>query len=65
MKNFEKILDDKKIKKILKRISYQILEGNLDESEIFLVGINKNRVRENLRYKHSNLPTCYRQKRPQ
>ena len=42
MKNFEKILDDKKIKKILKRISYQILEGNLDESEIFLVGIKKN-----------------------
>ncbi len=42
MKNFEKILDDKKIKKILKRISFQILEGNLDESEIFLVGIKKN-----------------------
>ena len=42
MKNSEKILNDKKIKKILKRISYQILEGNLDESEIFLVGIKKN-----------------------
>ena len=42
MKNFEKILDDKKIKKILKRISYQILEGNLDENEIFLIGIKKN-----------------------
>ena len=42
MKNFEKILDDKKIKKILKRISYQILEGNLDESEIFLIGIKTN-----------------------
>lgn len=42
MKNSEKILNDKKIKKILKRISYQILEVNLDESEIFLVGIKKN-----------------------
>lgn len=42
MKNSEKILNDKKIKKILKRISYQILEGNLDESELFLVGIKKN-----------------------
>ncbi len=42
MKNSKKILDYKKIEKILKRISYQIFEGNLDESEIFLVGIKKN-----------------------
>ncbi len=42
MKKSEKILDDKKIKKILKRIAYQILEDNLNESEIFLIGIKNN-----------------------
>ena len=42
MKKSEKILNDKKIKKILKRIAYQILEGNLNESEIFLIGIKNN-----------------------
>ena len=42
MKKSEKILNDKKIKKILKRIAYQILEDNLNESEIFLIGIKNN-----------------------
>lgn len=42
MEKSEKILSDKKIKKILKRIAYQILEGNLNESEIFLIGIKNN-----------------------
>ncbi|MBU86786.1 MAG: phosphoribosyltransferase [Flavobacteriaceae bacterium] len=36
------ILDNKKIKKILTRIAYQIVEINLNESEIFLVGVQKN-----------------------
>lgn len=36
------ILDDDKIKKILIRIAYQIVEINLNESEIFFVGVQKN-----------------------
>lgn len=36
------ILDNDKIKKILIRIAYQIVEINLNESEIFFVGVQKN-----------------------
>ena len=36
------ILDNGKIKKILIRIAYQIVEINLNESEIFFVGVQKN-----------------------
>ena len=37
-----KILDNKKINKIIKRLAYQILEGNLKSDEIILIGIFKN-----------------------
>ena len=36
------ILNNEKIKKILIRIAYQIVEINLNESEIFFVGVQKN-----------------------
>ena len=37
-----KILDNNKINKIIKRLAYQILEGNLKSDEIILIGIFKN-----------------------
>lgn len=40
MKN--KILDQDKINKIVKRLAYQILESNLNSSEIILIGIYEN-----------------------
>lgn len=40
MKN--KILDQDKINKIIKRLAYQILESNLNSSEIILIGIYEN-----------------------
>ena len=40
MKN--KILDKDKINKIVKRLAYQILESNLNSSEIILIGIYEN-----------------------
>ena len=40
MKN--KILNTNKIKKIVKRIAYQIHENNLEYSEIILIGVHKN-----------------------
>jgi len=37
-----KILDQDKINKIVKRLAYQILESNLNSSEIILIGIYEN-----------------------
>jgi pyrimidine operon attenuation protein / uracil phosphoribosyltransferase len=37
-----KILDDKKIRDKIKRLTIQILENNIHESEIILAGINNN-----------------------
>jgi len=37
-----KILNTDQIKKIVKRIAYQILENNLEYSEIILIGVHKN-----------------------
>ena len=37
-----KILDDKQIRHKLKRLTIQILENNINESEIILAGINNN-----------------------
>lgn len=39
-----KILDDKQIRHKLKRLTIQILENNIEESEIILAGINNNGV---------------------
>ncbi len=40
--NKKKILDSKKIKHATLRIAYQILESNMDEKDIYLVGISGN-----------------------
>ena len=42
MKQQNKILNQDKIDKIIKRIAFQIHEKNQNESEIFLIGIYKN-----------------------
>ncbi|MAU63893.1 MAG: phosphoribosyltransferase [Flavobacteriaceae bacterium] len=42
MKEHNKILNQDKIDKIIKRIAFQIHENNQNESEIFLIGIHKN-----------------------
>jgi pyrimidine operon attenuation protein / uracil phosphoribosyltransferase len=39
-----KILDDRQIRHKLKRLTIQILENNIEESEIILAGINNNGV---------------------
>jgi pyrimidine operon attenuation protein / uracil phosphoribosyltransferase len=39
-----KILDDKQIRHKLKRLTIEILENNIEESEIILAGINNNGV---------------------
>jgi pyrimidine operon attenuation protein / uracil phosphoribosyltransferase len=39
-----KILDDRQIRNKLKRLTIQILENNIEESEIILAGINNNGV---------------------
>ncbi len=36
------VLNDYQIKQKIQRLSYEILENNLDEDEIILVGINNN-----------------------
>ena len=36
------VLNDYQIKQKIQRLSYEILENNLDEQEIILVGINNN-----------------------
>ncbi|MBC7886125.1 MAG: phosphoribosyltransferase, partial [Saprospiraceae bacterium] len=36
------ILNDDQIKQKIQRLSYEILENNLDENEIILAGINNN-----------------------
>tara|TARA_A100001011_G_scaffold139138_1_gene147020 strand:- start:4169 stop:4669 length:501 start_codon:yes stop_codon:yes gene_type:complete len=40
--NKKKILDSKKIKHAILRIAYQIFESNMDEKDIYLVGISGN-----------------------
>jgi len=40
-----KILDNKQLDQKLERLAYQILENNLDEDNIFFLGINKNGLR--------------------
>ena len=42
MKKTQKILEQDQIDKIIKRIAYQILENNIEELEIFLIGIKNN-----------------------
>tara|TARA_X000000368_G_C23053906_1_gene722892 strand:+ start:3372 stop:3872 length:501 start_codon:yes stop_codon:yes gene_type:complete len=42
LKEHNKILNQDKIDKIIKRIAFQIHENNQNESEIFLIGIHKN-----------------------
>ena len=37
-----KILNKDQIKKIVKRIAYQILENNIEYSEIILIGVHEN-----------------------
>ena len=48
--NKKKILDAKKIKHAILRIAYQILESNMDEKDIYLVGIlgNGNKLSKRL-----------------
>ena len=40
--NKKKILDSKKIKHATLRIAYQIFESNMDEKDIYLIGISGN-----------------------
>ncbi len=40
-----KILDNKQLDQKLERLAYQILENNLEEDNIFFLGINKNGLR--------------------